>query len=133
MTKTEQQKVLTPAKKTAPDKNAGFEVLVKRAEEAGRAAGIAATPTPMHIQGYAPVLDGPCGFGWINVRPGTSAFAKWLVKTGRAHRGYPTGVDVWVNDFNQSQSLVRKEAYAHAYAMVLRAAGVQATGHSRID
>jgi hypothetical protein len=38
---------------------------------------------------------------------------------------------LWVSDFNQSHQ--RKQAYAHAYAEALRAAGIEAFADSRLD
>lgn len=78
------------------------------------------------------VEDGACGFAWINVKPGTSAFAKWLKAQGYARKDeYYGGVTVWVSQFNQS--VQKKEAYARAVAKVLRDAGIKAYAASRLD
>jgi hypothetical protein len=78
------------------------------------------------------IADGPCGFGWINVRPGNCAFALWLKKKGYVQgAAYEGGVNIWVSEFRQS--LAKKEAYAFAFAQVLNEAGIRAYGSSRID
>jgi hypothetical protein len=80
---------------------------------------------------YPPVMDGPCGFGWITVRPGNSSFARWLVKNGLASKAYEGGVQIWVGAYGQSY--VRKIAYAHAFSEVLAGAGIRAYGVGRLD
>lgn len=106
------------------------------AAAAGKAAGDAAVPDPMVVttgdgakSWY--VSEGPCGFAWVNVKPGTSAFARWLVKAGLARKSYYGGVDVWVSDYGQS--IARKEAAARAIARVLSDAGITAYAQSRLD
>lgn len=133
-----------PAPKPKADKAAAFQRLYDQAHLAGLAAGRAAIPDPMFVQGqgrdengapivinYPPVLDGVCGFAWVTIRPGTSSFARWLVKNGYGRSAYGGGVQVWVGYFNQS--LTRKEAYASAFAKVLQEAGITAYSGSRID
>lgn len=61
--------------------------------------------------------EGPCGFAWVNVRPGNSKFANWLKKNHDASRSYYGGLDIWVGAYGQSYE--RKKAYAHAFADVL--------------
>jgi hypothetical protein len=108
-----------------------FEDLVLKAHEAGMRAGQAVVPVPMHVQGYAPVMEGPCGFAWVTVRPGNSPFANFLKRAKLADKAYGGGVSVWVSEFGQS--VARKEAYARAYAAVLQDAGVKAYADSRLD
>jgi hypothetical protein len=112
-----------------------FSTLIERAHEAGMNAGNGATPSPHMVHSlYRSYLltDGACGFAWVNIRPGGSSFARWLVNTGKARRdGYLGGVTVWVPYFGQS--MVRKEAYAVAYAQVLQEAGIVAHAGSRLD
>ena len=78
------------------------------------------------------VADGVCGFGWVNVRPGTCAFAKWLVKNGKGRVSHYEG-GVHVNSPLMTQSLTRNEAYAMAFAKVMNENGIKAYGQSRID
>ena len=44
---------------------------------------------------------------------------------------FRSGLSVWVSE--GGQSMERKEAYARAYADVLRAAGIEAYAGSRMD
>ena len=122
-----------------------FASLYDKARKAGLAAANACVPTPM-VVGQAKglfsneivpgteevVMDGPCGFAWINVKPGNSKFANWLKKNELARRdSYYGGVTIWVREFRQSMQL--KEAYAYAFAKVLREAGIKAYASSRMD
>ena len=126
-------------------RKAEMRSLFSRARAAAMAAGAACVPVPMVVRGedvrvngepVAPgkrwvVDDGPCGFAWVNVRPGTSSFARWLVKNELARAAYDGGVDISIVEFNQS--LMRKEAAAHAMAEVLCEGGIRASARSRID
>lgn len=108
-----------------------FSKVFAEAKAAGLAAGAAAAPLPMVVaeadvlsgaalpggkRWYVP--EGACGFAWVKVRPGNSAFARWLVKSGKARAAYSGGVDIWISDHNQS--VARKEAHAAAMAEALR-------------
>ena len=122
-----------------------FERLYNDAMAAGRVAAAKTVPTPMAVQNargltdgfdwnrpYEVVSDGVCGFAWVKVRPATSAFAKWLKKTGKVRNlAYTGGYDIWISDYNQSMQ--RKEAHAEAMAEVLRNAGIKAYAQSRMD
>jgi hypothetical protein len=114
-----------------------FAAAYTKAAAAGFAAGNAAKTTTMvltdTLNGQVWVEPaGPCGFAWVNVSPGTSSFAKWLVKNKYARSAYDGGVDIWVSSFNQS--IERKEACARAMAETLRAElGVTAYPMSRLD
>ena len=77
------------------------------------------------------VADGVCGFASINVKPANSKFAKYLVANGLGRKAYGGGVSISVHQFNQS--LQKKEAYAHAFAKVLRDNGINAWSESRMD
>lgn len=118
--------------------------LFSKAEAAGKAAGAAAVPTPMvvgtaigfsnEIDRSKPtyfVPDGPCGFAWINIKPGNSAAARYAKEKYGARKDYYGGVSIWVHEYNQS--MARKEAHAEAFAEVLREAGIKAYGRSRMD
>lgn len=121
-----------------------FAELVHKATEAGRAAAAMTRPTPMIVERRANplddtsaveqawfVADGVCGFAGVRIRPGTSAFARWLVNMGLAYKSYSGGVETSVHEYNQSMQL--KEAHARAYAEVLREAGITASSWSRMD
>jgi len=143
--------IVTVADKTAssitPDKPQSLvnSDIHDEAHNAGMQAGESCQPTPMMVvqrsnpfddnspivKSWEPVQDGVCGFAWINVRPGTCSFARWASKQDLAHKSYYGGVDIWVPFFNQS--MTRKEAYAAAYANVLRSHGIDARSMSRMD
>ena len=122
-----------------------FEVLFQKADAAGQAAAEAVVPVPMQIvqranpfddnspvvKSYEPVLDGVCGFAWVNVKPGNCAFANFLKKEKGGHKSYYGGIDMSVRGYNQS--MTRKEAYAEAFAEVIRATGIKAYAQSRMD
>lgn len=128
-----------------------FAEAYKEAHDAGVTAMNACRPNPMVVSEYANPLygllpgqnpgetknrwvvnDGACGFAWISVYPGTSSFARWLVKYNRARRNYgETGVRIWVSEGRQSIEL--KEAYAEAFAKVLQSYGIDAYAGSRLD
>ncbi len=116
------------------------------AMNAGRLAGEDAIPTPMVVEQranplddsspvvkrYAPVMDGMCGFAWVNIKPGTSAYARWLKKEGIARKdSYYGGVTIWIGEHGQSYE--RKSAHAAELARVLRTHGVNAINMSRLD
>lgn len=77
------------------------------------------------------VPDGVCGFAWIVVKPGNSAFARWLKKRKLADTHYYGGVSIWVTDYSQSMQL--KETYAAAFAAVIQQAGITCYSESRMD
>lgn len=114
-----------------------FRKVFGKAVAKGLAAGYGAIPDPMVVtEGSGGkswfVRDGVCGFAWVTVRPGTSSFARWLVKTGQGRKAYGGGVDIWVSGFGQSMQ--RKEAYAYAMAKVITdELGVSAYAGSRMD
>lgn len=108
-----------------------FKELYERAYEEGLKAGKEAFPTPMVIKGYAPIMDGVCGFAWVNVKPGNSKFANYLKKNGYARKSYGGGVDIWIGEFGQSMD--RKEKMAYKMAEIFREAGIRAYANSRMD
>jgi hypothetical protein len=122
-----------------------FQELYSKAVEAGNTAVVGFRPILMHVQQatdltsgfdaskpYEVVEDGVCGFAWVNVKPGNSAFANWLKKQGKGRSdSYYGGVTVWVSEFNQSMQ--KKEVYAEAFSKVLKEAGIKAYASSRMD
>lgn len=120
-----------------------FEAIVKQAEAAGMAALEAAKPRPIVVGtavGLSNQIDyskptyyeaeGLCGFAWISFA-GNTAFGRWMKKNRKISKDYPTGYCVWVSE--GGQSVERKEAYARAYAEVLKANGIEAYAQSRLD
>jgi hypothetical protein len=110
-----------------------FEAILNAAFAAGAAKAAEAVPVPMVVSdaGHAwHVADGVCGFGWVSF-PGNNAFGRWAKMTGHARSNYPKGLRI--SSKLMTQSLVRNEAWAEGAAEVLRAYGVDAQAHSRID
>jgi len=111
------------------------------AEAAGQLAVSAMSVNPMIVEqpgrSYY-VADGVCGFAWVDITPknkGNTTLGKQERKilecagfrkdwTGKKY-------NLWISGFNQSMQ--KKEAYAHAYAEVLRKAGLNAYAGSRMD
>lgn len=123
-----------------------FAALYAKAHAAGMKAGSDCTPTPMVVQQHASPLDdtspvtqrwyvgeGACGFAWIKIGDARQPFCRWLKKTGKVReRSYGGGYSIWVGEFGQS--IARKEAYAQAFAEVLRQGGIQRVyAQSRLD
>lgn len=115
---------------------ANYAALARKADAAGLAAAEAATPQPM-IVGTAKSLfddtidpskptyyvpEGVCGFASIRF-PGNTGFGRYMKAAGLARKAYGGGLSVYVRV--GGQSLARKEAYASAYAAVLREAGIE--------
>lgn len=126
--------------------DAEFQALWNKANAAGREAATATVPQPMYVSTAVglfsdeidtskPVYkvdDGLCGFAWVSVRPGTSAFARWLKYHGHGQTdGYAGGVSIWIGDYNQSHA--RKYAHAKAMAKVITDAGYTAYANERLD
>lgn len=126
-------------------KNDGkWKALFLKAYDAGCAAGKAHSPTPMVVAQHANSWDdsspvekayyvpsGVCGFAWVTVRPATSSFGRWLLRSGEARKGYYGGAEINCPFFNQSYE--RKMAYAAAFADVLNEAGQKAYAGGRLD
>ena len=116
-----------------------YQELYDKAYSAGKTALTECVPTPMTVVsefgGEKKVYHeagGMCGFAWINVKPGTSPFSKWLKKTGKGSKSYDGGLDIWVHD--GGQSIEKKTKFAEAFAKVLRENGIErAYANSRLD
>lgn len=111
-----------------------YQEIIEEAYKAGIEAGKNARPIPMYVieQGIPidRIDDGACGFAWVAF-PGNTSFGKWAKKQGLARSHYPSGLCVWVSEFGQSVD--RKEAFAGAYAKVLKDNGIDAYAGSRLD
>ena len=122
--------------------------ILKEAEQAGHDAMNATTPTPMIVGEPVDMFDlnspidyskktyhvsgGVCGFAWVSVRPANSRFANFLKKKGIGRLdGYEGGLSISIREGGQSLAL--KEAFASAYAGVLKNHGIKAYSRSRID
>lgn len=137
-------------KKTAKKTKTNHYVeLFNKAIAAGNAALKATTPNPMVVTEHenmfddnSPVknswfvADGPCGFAWVNVKCKGEGlrFINALKKHGLDRwrkDDYYGGYTYWVREGNQSIQL--KEAYAEAFASVLREGGINCYASSRLD
>lgn len=111
--------------------------LYLKGDMAGKSLAAACVPAPMTVvdtisgKVYEPIAAGVCGFAWVKIRPGTSSFAKFLVRKGIARRSYSGGVDIWISAYGQSYE--KKLAYARGMAGVLAEAGFDAYASGRLD
>jgi hypothetical protein len=77
------------------------------------------------------VLNGLCGFAWVKIYPARGAFVNYLKSRNIGDKSYNGGYDIWVSEFGQSVD--RKNAFAQAFAEVLKKYGINAYGQSRLD
>jgi hypothetical protein len=122
-----------------------YEKIYNEAFNAGMIAGNNHNPVPMIVQEhsnplddnspvtktYAPVMGGVCGFAWINIKPATNPFVKFLKSMDIGHKSYYGGYDWWISEFGQSME--KKEAFAQAAAKVLNSYGIKCYATSRMD
>ena len=101
-----------------------YAAMWKKAQAAASVASKAASPTPMVVQQHASpiddgspvvkewfVADGVCGFGWVEIKPRTSKFARWLKAKGYGRSSdYSKAIHLHVS--GMTQSLARNEAAA---------------------
>lgn len=125
--------------------NSEFQKILDEAHAAGMArVDEAKKSLPMYnaVDGFTGRIVGSpfpiCGFAWVNLKPATSTFARWLMKNHKSHDmsgwrkdSYYGGLTLWISDFQQSHDL--KFAYASGYAQVLNAHGFKAYAMSRLD
>jgi hypothetical protein len=83
------------------------------------------------IQGWD-VPEGPCGFGWVEVRPSRGGFATYA-RNAKFGRYSEYNKCVMVRSPLQTQSYERNMAYAAGYAEVLKEAGIDAYANGRMD
>jgi hypothetical protein len=126
-----------------------FAKVFAEAQAAGNAAFQEAKPVPMAVQNsglfeefdfnkpYEVVMDGVCGFAWVNVYvDGRSRVAKVMKEFGLKsdyYGGYQFSSYVVAPAVGGSQSMERKEAACDAFAKVLRDYGFKAYVGSRMD
>jgi hypothetical protein len=77
------------------------------------------------------ILEGLCGFAWVNISPARGAFVNYLKSIDAGDKGYYGGYEIWVKEFGQSVD--RKSAFANAFAKVLNSYGINASVGSRLD
>ncbi len=96
------------------------------ADKAGMTAASKCDVQMIVVTGYEYDPFPICGFAWVNFKPATTRFVRWLKKKGIASKAYTGGATMWVDKFGQSYD--RKCAYAMAFAQVIRKELVEA-GH----
>ena len=116
-----------------------------KAYDAGINAGNNAKPIPMVVSTADPLTgrpiavidvvdDGVCGFAWVSMKantPENKKFISWAKKANVMRKSCMGGFTYWVSEFNQSMQ--RKEAFASAFAKVLRENGMTCYAESRMD
>mgnify|MGYP001266901281 FL=1 len=121
------------------------EKLLERAHlmgmDAGRRVGvnpmIVGTPTELmgneidYSKKTYVVEGGVCGFAGVVIKPARGKFVSYLKSIGMGNKHYYGGWYVSVREFGQS--LARKEAYADAFADVLKEVGMRVYVDSRMD
>jgi hypothetical protein len=116
-----------------------MEAIYKEAHEAGLVAFNAAKPVPMIVTwegGREFVDDGVCGFAWIIIKPARGPFVKYLKDNKIGYKRDYGGGGYMVSPKGEagfSQSMQRKEAYARAFAGVLKSYGIDCWVESRLD
>jgi hypothetical protein len=94
------------------------------------AAGIA--PTPMRItDGVSSewVPEGAFGFAWVAVRDARRGFARWLVRSGKAHSEHGRGAMLMA----PASRYDKARAWADAFVEVLGFNGIDAVATSELD
>lgn len=81
---------------------------------------------------------GTCGFAWIVVKPALGKFVKWLKINQIGYKNYGGGWAIparpeFTKNNPLTQSLAINEAWARAFAQVLRDNGLDAYAESRMD
>jgi len=109
--------------------------------DAGRRVGvnpmIVGTPTELmgneidYSKKTYVVEGGVCGFAGVVIKPARGKFVSYLKSIGMGNKHYYGGWYVSVREFGQS--LARKEAYADAFADVLKEVGMRVYVDSRMD
>ena len=113
--------------------------IYRDAHEAGMNAANECTPEPMVVRYQGAdgqmqrdvIYDGVCGFAWIRM-PARGKFVKFLKMNEIGRKSFTeSGWRINVDLFNQSMQ--KKEAYASAFAKVLRTNNIDAYSESRMD
>jgi hypothetical protein len=128
----------------------GWKALYERADKAGQEAADRKVPQPMLVgtpttpfgNDIDPtkrvyfVRGGLCGFATVTIKPATGGFVKWLKGRGIGYKAYYGGWAVPCNPRTApdlAQAVEIKEAYARAFAEVLRDAGINVYVDVRLD
>ena len=120
--------------------------IYNKAHHAGVSASKKAKPTPMYVGTPTHVFGsdidptkpvyyvegGVCGFAWVEIKPARGNFVKWLKENGHGYLS-SYGHGYCVSALIYTQSLARNEAYARAFAEVLKEHGITCRMNSRLD
>jgi len=85
---------------------------VHKADAAGMKAAEECEEQMLSLVGYEPFPI--CGFAWVNFKPATIRFVRFLKKEGIVNKAYEGGCNLWVSKFGQGYD--KKLAYARAFA-----------------
>lgn len=91
-----------------------FTNAVHEADAAGEEAASKCTQQMLTIKGYEHEPFPICGFAWVNFKPATTRFVRFLKKEGLVNKAYEGGANLWVSKYGQSYD--KKLAYARAFA-----------------
>ncbi len=95
-----------------------FKSAVHKADVAGMKAAEKCTLQMLLVKGYENDPFPICGFAWVNFKPATTRFVRFMKKEGLVNKAYEGGANLWVSKFGQSYD--KKLAYAHAYANTIQ-------------
>lgn len=112
-----------------PRNDADWADLWTLANNAGAEAMEKTVPTPMFVEGFAPIAEGERGLGFVRVPDAQRDFAHWLLAQGLAHQ-HPGG-DAVVCSPSSTNSLERGASWAQAFARVLMLNGMDAKVEQR--
>jgi len=113
---------------TPPSDSDGWQSLFELAHARGTEAAEAVVPTPMFVSGCG-YPEGTIGGAAITVADARRGFARWLIRSGHAHRGYRGGAEL-LTGLGSSE---RASAYARAFASVLQLNGVDCAVREYLD
>lgn len=120
-------------------KSSFYEKLYQLADQKGLEASKNVQTTPMRIKGGGVYPDGPCGFARVILPDGRKSFARWIIKKGLGTKVNKQGIWIMAKVNTKGllpqagQSLLRQEAYAHAFAQILQANGIECHTGSAMD
>jgi hypothetical protein len=98
-----------------------WEAIFALATQAGIEGGESTVPKPLVVEGTV-YMEGKCGGAYVVVADGRHKFSRWLRKSGRGTRHYPTGCRISAPSPGQSADWAA--GYAAAFALVLLRNGI---------
>jgi hypothetical protein len=110
------------------------EQIYSEAHNAGMVALNKCVPRPMVVNAVDKsyyVEDGLCGFAYIIIRPARGQLISWLKKNNIGRKHYNGGYSIFVGEGDQS--VAKKEAYAKAFAEVLKKYDINCHVETRLD